>query len=220
MLAAIQQRLEAARRLRDGVRRLRLFAPASGAASTGLPFGTPRLLVRDAAPADVDALHDYMSQEPFCRREHLGRPSRDQVATLLAYCQRQRAADPRSVYSLVAVLRATGAIIGHGRLRILDRANGQGKLALGTDWRYDAQGFETELGAAMLRFGFGMLGLHRIIAQCDIDDLAANRVFEQLGMRPEGILRDNIHAEGRWWSSYQWSVLAPEHKATSQAGSG
>jgi len=211
MLATIQQRLG------DGIRRLRQFGQSNGAVTAGLPFVTPRLLVRDASPADVDSLHDYMSQEPFCRREHLGRPARHQVATLLKYCQRQQAADPRSVYSLVAVLRTSDAIIGHGRLRILDHADRQAKLSLGTDWRYDAQGFETELGAAMLRFGFGTLGLHRIIAQGDVDDLAANRVLEQLGMRPEGVLRDNVHAEGRWWSSYQWSMLAPEHRAANRA---
>jgi len=205
MLAQIQQRLN------DGFRRLRLLSSPDGVA-LGLPFESPRLLMRDAALSDVDALHDYMSQEPFCRREHLGRPSRDQIVTLLKYCQRQQAADPRSVYSLVATLRATGAIIGHGRLRVLHHADRQAKLSVGIDWRYDAQGFETELGRAMLRFGFGSLGLHRIIAHGEVDDLAANRLFEQLGMRPEGILRDNVHAEGRWWSSYQWSMLAPEHE--------
>jgi len=217
MLQAIHQRLEAARRLTDGLRRFRLFSQAAGPDPAGLPFETRRLLVRDAGLADVDALHDYMVQEPFCRREHLGRPSRAQIVTLLQYCQRQQKADVRSVYSLVAVLRESNAIIGHGRLRILDRANREAKLALGTDWRYDAQGFETELGAGMLRFGFGSLGLHRIVAQCDVDDLATNRVFEKLGMRPEGVLRDNIHAEGRWWSSYQWSTLAPEHRASNGA---
>jgi len=218
MLQAIHQRLEAARRLTDGLRRLRLFSQAAaGPDPAGLPFETRRLLVRDAGPADVDALHDYMVQEPFCRREHLGRPSRAQIVTLLQYCQRQQKVEVRSVYSLVAVLRESSLIIGHGRLRILDRANREAKLALGTDWRYGAQGFETELGAGMLRFGFGSLGLHRIVAQCDVDDLATNRVFENLGMRPEGVLRDNIHAEGRWWSSYQWSMLAPEHRTSNGA---
>jgi ribosomal-protein-alanine N-acetyltransferase len=217
MLQAFHQRLGAARRLTDGLWRLRLFGQAAEADAAGLPFETQRLLVRDASPADVDALHDYMVQEPFCRREHLGRPSRAQIVTLLQYCQRQQKAEVRSVYSLVAVLRETDAIIGHGRLRVLDRANREGKLALGIDWRYEAQRFETELGIAMLRFGFGRLGLHRIVAQCDVDDLATNRVFEKLGMRPEGVLRDNIHAEGRWWSSYQWSMLAPEHKTARTA---
>jgi RimJ/RimL family protein N-acetyltransferase len=34
--------------------------------------------------------------------------------------------------------------------------------------------------------------------------------MEKLGMREEGILRENVLARGAWWSSVQCSILASE----------
>ena len=61
------------------------------------------------------------------------------------------------------------------------------------------------------------LGLHRIFAQCRAENLASRRVMVKLGMREEGVLRDNVFARDEWWSSAQSSILSDEWTATRKA---
>jgi hypothetical protein len=37
----------------------------------------------------------------------------------------------------------------------------------------------------------------------------------KLGMREEGVLRDNVLARGSWWSSIQCSILSTDPKVAS-----
>ena len=62
----------------------------------------------------------------------------------------------------------------------------------------------------MLRHGFEVRGLHRAFAQCRVENLASRRIMAKLGMREEGVLRENVFARGEWWSSAQSSILSTE----------
>jgi RimJ/RimL family protein N-acetyltransferase len=48
-------------------------------------------------------------------------------------------------------------------------------------------GYGTEMGKEMLRFGFDELSLRRIIAHCDAENIGSYRVMEKIGMRREGL---------------------------------
>jgi RimJ/RimL family protein N-acetyltransferase len=62
----------------------------------------------------------------------------------------------------------------------------------------------------LLQLAFNTLGLHRVIAQCRVENLALRRIMTKLGMREEGMLQENVFARGEWWSSVQSSILATE----------
>ena len=62
----------------------------------------------------------------------------------------------------------------------------------------------------MLELAFGTLRLHRVYAQCREENHASRQIMTKLGMREEGILRENVLARGAWWSSIQCSLLAHE----------
>ena len=63
---------------------------------------------------------------------------------------------------------------------------------------------------AILHLAFEKLGLHRIYAQCRVENQASRRIMTKLGMREEGILRENVLARGSWWSSMQCSILSTD----------
>ena len=63
------------------------------------------------------------------------------------------------------------------------------------------QGFATEAAGMLVKFGFAELDLHRIIATCDAENTASSRVLEKIGMRWEGLLREEKWAKGRWRDS-------------------
>jgi RimJ/RimL family protein N-acetyltransferase len=66
------------------------------------------------------------------------------------------------------------------------------------------RGLATEGGRAGIEWGFGALGLDRIISIIDPDNLASLRVAEKLGMRPG---RDEVHpGSGRRLRVYERSA--------------
>jgi RimJ/RimL family protein N-acetyltransferase len=69
----------------------------------------------------------------------------------------------------------------------------------------------------MLRHGFAVLGLHRAFAQCRVENLASRRMMAKLGMREEGVMRENVFARGEWWSSAQSSILSTEWRGRTEA---
>ena len=68
----------------------------------------------------------------------------------------------------------------------------------------------------MLRYGFDILGLHRVFARRRVENLASRRIMAKLGMREEGVLRENVLARGEWWSSAQSSILSTEWSGTTK----
>ena len=50
----------------------------------------------------------------------------------------------------------------------------------------------------LLDYMFRDLGLHRVIASCDVDNLASVRLLERVGMRREAHCVENIWFKGAW----------------------
>jgi ribosomal-protein-alanine N-acetyltransferase len=69
-------------------------------------------------------------------------------------------------------------------------------------------GYATEAGRAMLDFGFGMLGLHRIMARHFTRNPASGRVLQKLGMEREGLLRGHVLKGGVFEDLVVYAVLA------------
>ncbi|HUN48717.1 MAG TPA: GNAT family protein [Stellaceae bacterium] len=171
---------------------------------------TRRLLIRDVEPSDAAAFCGYMAGKEYWEHLPIETPGAAQVQELLERCRRDQAADPRDNYFMAAVLKETGELVGEAILRIASRRHRQGEIGWGVDRRYSGRGIATEIGRALLGFGFETLGLHRIFGQCRQENLASQRIMEKLGMREEGVIREHIRARGEWWSSSQWSILDRE----------
>ena len=63
---------------------------------------------------------------------------------------------------------------------------------------HQRQGITTEAVSALLDFCFGELGLHRLQAFIDPDNLASRTLVEKLGFCAEGRLRDNLRVGDKW----------------------
>lgn len=83
--------------------------------------------------------------------------------------------------SLAVVDRATGHVVGEAGLQVLEA--GPDVEFTGTLGRPAwGQGYATEAGRAILRWGFAELRLPRIVAVTDPENRASQRVVEKLGM--------------------------------------
>ena len=75
---------------------------------------------------------------------------------------------------------------------------GTNEHEIGYHLAHDAwgHGFATEVAVGLVRYGFSMLGLGRIIAVTSPDNLASRRVLEKAGLTRQGTR--NYHGTGKW----------------------
>jgi len=69
------------------------------------------------------------------------------------------------------------------------------------------QGFATESTKEIIKFGFDKLGLHRIEAGADTNNLKSLHVLEKCNMKNEGIRRKLLPINGDWKDCFQYSLL-------------
>jgi ribosomal-protein-alanine N-acetyltransferase len=72
--------------------------------------------------------------------------------------------------------------------------------------RWWGRGLTPEAAGAVIRYGFSVLGLHRIEAGVLPENAASVRVLQKLGFVEEGTRRDYLYAKGRF-HSFRWFSL-------------
>lgn len=95
-----------------------------------------------------------------------------------------------------------------------DQAEGtQAEVGWVLDPAVHGQGMGTEFAAALVRIAFDGLGVRRIEAGCFAENLASRRVMEKIGLRLEGIFREeSLHRSGRWLDGMSYALLASEDR--------
>ena len=75
---------------------------------------------------------------------------------------------------------------------------------------YWDQGYCTEAARAVLKYGFEILGLHRIFARHFTRNPASGRVLQKIGMIHEGTLREAFKKWGRFEDMEVYGILKSE----------
>jgi len=195
-----------------------LPCPLSRRIELGMPIPlieTPRLIIRDVQTVDVDGFFEYMQREQYWRDVPIEQPTVQSITALVNGGLQDQAKQPRTDYFLAAVEKLSQSVVGEAILHVRSLGWRQGEIGWGVGFTRTGQGLATEIGTAMLELAFGTLGLHRIYARCRVENHASRRIMTKIGMREEGILRENVLARGAWWSSIQCSILAHEWAARS-----
>ncbi len=64
----------------------------------------------------------------------------------------------------------------------------------------------------ILRIAFEELGAHRLFLDVFEDNARARHLYETLGFKYEGIMRESAHRDGRWFNLHLMSVLESEYR--------
>lgn len=177
------------------------------------PIRTARLLLREFREEDFGDVHAYAERPEVARFMEWGPNTPEQTREFMDRRLAEQAAWPRAGVGLAVEHLADRRVIGAVRLTILDRANWAGDLGYSFHSAYWRKGYATEAGRAMLAAGFRALGLHRIWADCDVDNLGSWAVMQKLGMRREGHVREGKLIKGRWRDQFVYAILASEFEA-------
>ena len=109
---------------------------------------------------------------------------------------------------------ATGRYVGGIRLHTLVWPDRRARLAVGLfDRRFWSHGYGSEAIRLLLRYGFEVLGLHRIDLRVLADNGRAIRAYEKCGFVREGVERESALVDGRWHSDVLMGLLEQEYRA-------
>ncbi len=177
---------------------------------------TERLLLREFEESDWPAVFAYQSGAGYLRYNPWTYRSELDVRAFVHMFITWSKEQPRRKYQLAIVLRQDGQLIGNCGIRMQNAHAQIADLGYEIDQRYWNQGYATEAARALLDFGFGHLGLHRIWAQCIAENSASAHVLEKIGMTYEGCHRESEWMKNRWWSILQYAILEYEWRTRFQ----
>ncbi len=171
---------------------------------------TPRFRLREFTLDDASAMQAVVGDLEVVRYMPLGPTTPDDVGNYVRGLIQHAEARDRSAYSLAIVMQGEREVIGAVSLTIDSLVHRRAEI--GYVLRRDCwgSGYATEVAGAVVDFAFDHLGMHRVWAVCDPENPSSGRVLEKVGMRQEGLLRDDLHVRGEWRDSRLFAVLADE----------
>ena len=172
---------------------------------------TGRLCLREMRVADGPALQAFQDRPSYWRHQAV-EPEElaNGVERARRYLKYRGEGAGRRLFVYVAMFKGDGTIVGQASLQ--RSAPAIASLGIGIDGDHAGRGLATELAARLLAFGFETLRLHRIEADVAIENAACIRLLERIGMTREGVARDCIRAQGRWWTEAKYAMLEEEHR--------
>ena len=183
-----------------------LFEPSSGG---GVYLRHPQAADFEQWAALRAESRDYLQPwEPRWSDEHLSAKS---YRARLARFKKMLAAD--EAYPFHVFRASDNRLVGACNLSQVSRRVQQ-RISLGY-WvgeRYARQGFARAAVRAACKFSFETLGLHRIEAAVQAENLPSRNLLEALGFQHEGIGRGYLKIDGEWTDHMLYARLSSDRE--------
>lgn len=181
---------------------------------------TQRLILREFASTDFADVHAYSSDYETVRHMMFGPNTPEQTRSYLdEKCVQEREAIPRMHYNIAIEVKELKKVVGGISLHLNWRRD-DGILGLVLHRIHSGKGYMSEALAGVLEIAFTQLGLHRVHAICDVENIGAQKVLERVGMRREGLMvgRGKHRPEEKepYFDQYGYGILVQEWKENDQ----
>jgi RimJ/RimL family protein N-acetyltransferase len=108
-------------------------------------------------------------------------------------------------------LKENDEMIGYGMIALIDRYNRRCKVGITIgDKRHWGKGLAKEVLKAVISYSFDTLGLNRIGAEVYAFNDRSIRLFEGLGFRREGVVRQSVFKKNQFVDEYNYGLLKSE----------
>ena len=172
---------------------------------------TPRLILRELTVGDVEDVFAYSSDEEVTRFLRWG-PHRTLEQTenyIRAVLEEYR--DGRDGPWGIEY-KETGRVIGAIHLMAISAQHSKAEIGFLLSRSHWGRGLMPEALASVLQFSFERIGLNRVEAFCIVENRAAMRVLDKVGMKQEGVLREYLYQKGAPKSFALYAMLKREHR--------
>ena len=167
-----------------------------------------RLSLRPLTRADAAAFVPWLNDPEVTRTLAIGARARD-VRAEAVFIEKTNASPHDALFGIV--VRETDRLIGSVGLNRIDFRNQSASLSMmigeKSEW---GKGYGTEATALIVRHAFKALHLNRVQLQVYAYHLHGIRVYEKVGFRREGVLRQEHVYAGRFWDTVVMAILREE----------
>ncbi|MFO1506769.1 MAG: GNAT family protein [Lysobacterales bacterium] len=155
----------------------------------------PRVRLRALGAGDVDALFALHS-DPEVMRYWSYPPWRERAEAEAHVVRIARERESTETYPWATTLHGDDTLIGTVTLFGIHREHLRAVLGYALARRHQGRGLASEAVGLAIAFAFGPLGLERIEADIDPDNVASCRLVERAGFLREGYLRERWRVGG------------------------
>lgn len=169
-----------------------------------------RIVLRAVARADLEAYRRWLDDPKVTEFLEMGaRPTRD--ADCEAFWRLANESEDAVVFAIVE--RKTGKTVGTCGLYLLQWVcrRGQFNILVGEPSAWD-KGYGTEAARLILGYAFDKLNLNSVQLGVNADNARAVRSYEKVGFVREGVRRQFIYRDGRYYDMVLMSVLRDEYR--------
>ena len=167
------------------------------------------LVLRPIGPQDVEQILESVN-DPEGRRL-TGATATFTRSQIVDWVGHVATADDR--IDLAVTRNGSDEYLGEIVLDQIDRHPGSANLRLSMRPGYRGRGYGTEAIELVLGLAFDGLGLHRVGLQVLAISARAQSVYENIGFRVEGRLRDAFRDGDRWCDAVVMGLLEDEYRA-------
>lgn len=114
-------------------------------------------------------------------------------------------------YPFAIVLKTERIIVGTMTIRV-NETHKKGELAYWVGKEYWGNGYATEAAKEVVRYGFEDLNLNRVWAKAMSKNPASIKVMKNIGMRKEGVLKQDMIKSGVFVDSDMYGLVKSDYK--------
>lgn len=167
---------------------------------------TERLVLREVTLEDGFGLQAFQTcEEQWSSQAVEPEEFSDGTLRVRRYFEHRGPDNERCLFVYVAFDKETGELIGQISLSRSHPAIAS--IGFGVAHQKWCQGYGNEMAHRIIKFGFEYLDLNRITAEVAIENKGCIKLIEKVGMIREGVARECIWAQGRWWTEAQYAYL-------------
>jgi RimJ/RimL family protein N-acetyltransferase len=174
---------------------------------------TPRLVLRRFADRDLAEFLEYLNDPLVARYQSWESYTVREARELIEQQKGREPGRPGEWFTFAAELKETGALAGHVALSVKADDPRQAEMGFTFARAHQGRGLAREAAERVLGYVFETLGLHRVVAVADCENVRSAALLERLGMRREAHFVENIWFKGAWGSEYLYALLRREWEA-------
>lgn len=172
-----------------------------------------RLLIRQFRDSDLEPFLAYRNDPEVARFQGWNVPyPRERGSAFVDFMATAFPAVQGEWFQIALELTATHEMIGDVGFAIRKEDGRQATIGYSLARAYWGNGYAYEAVSRLLDYLFGELNLHRVIAECDVENTGSWKLLEKLEFRRESHLLENNFFKGSYGSEYHYAMLGREWK--------
>lgn len=175
---------------------------------------TQRLLIRNFTTSDLDAFLAYRNDPEVAKYQSWSLPyPREQAEVFIREMQDIHAPKQGDWLQLALEIKETGEMIGDVAFGVKEDDPRQCSVGFTIASAYQKNGYATEALTALLDYLFEDVDMHRVVADCDTENVGSWKTLEKLGFRREAHFVDSFLYGKEHRSEYFYGLLQREWRA-------